>query len=48
MYSSTTGTLMNTSMTSNALWFKALTVPTNHSDWLYVNPGVDQNNNPIV
>lgn len=47
MYSSANGTLMNSAMTIPALWFKALTVPTNHSDWLYVNPGVDQNNNPI-
>ena len=38
---------MNTAGTIEALWFKALTVPTNHSDWLYVNPGVDQNDNPI-
>lgn len=38
MYSSANGTLMNTAMTIPALWFKALTVPTNHSDWLYVNP----------
>lgn len=38
MYSSTTGTLMNTAMTSNALWFKAITVPTNRTDWFYINP----------
>lgn len=48
MYSTASGTLMNTAKTIPALWFKALTVPTNHSDWLYVNPGVDQNNNPIA
>ncbi len=48
MYSSANGTLMNTARTIPALWFKALTVPTNHSDWLYVNPGVDQNNNVIA
>jgi hypothetical protein len=48
MYSSTTGTLMNTAMTSNALWFKAITVPTNRTDWFYINPWVDQNNNPIT
>lgn len=48
MYSSTSGTLMNTAMTTAALWFKAITVPTNRSDWFYINPGVDQNNNPIA
>lgn len=47
MYSSANNTLMNSAKTIPSLWFKALTVPTNHSDWLYVNPGVDQNNNPI-
>jgi hypothetical protein len=38
MFSSGCGTLMNTAMTIPALWFKALTVPTNRSEWLYVNP----------
>jgi hypothetical protein len=48
MYSAASGTLMNTARTIPALWFKAITVPTNRSDWFYVNPGVDQNNNPIA
>ncbi len=47
MYSTASGTLMNTAMTVPALWFKAITVPTNRSDWFYINPWVDQNNNPI-
>lgn len=46
-YFSATGKLMNTAGTKESLWFKALTVPTNHSDWLYVNPGVDANSNAI-
>jgi trimeric autotransporter adhesin len=48
MYDGTAGQLMNTARTIEALWFKALTVPTNRANWLYVNPWVDQNNNPIV
>ena len=38
MFSATNGTLMNTAMTTPALWFKAITVPTNRSDWFYINP----------
>ena len=48
MYSNANGTLMNTAMTIPALWFKAITVPTNRSNWFYINPWVDQNNNPIA
>jgi hypothetical protein len=48
MYSSVSSTLMNTAMTIPALWFKAITVPTNRSDWFYINPWVDQNNNAIT
>ena len=47
-YDGTAGKLMNTARTIEALWFKAITVPTNHADWLYVNPGVDANNNVIT
>lgn len=39
---------MNTAGTVSALWFKALTVPTNHAEYFYINPGVDQNSNPIA
>lgn len=46
-YYNSTQDIMNTAGTVSALWFKALTVPTNHSEYFYVNPGVDQNNNPI-
>ena len=39
---------MNTIGTVESLWFKAITVPTNRSDWFYINPGVDANSNPIA
>lgn len=37
-YYSATGKLMNTAGTIEALWFKAITVPTNRQDWFYINP----------
>jgi hypothetical protein len=46
-YDPTQWKLMNTARTIEALWFKAITVPTNRNNWFYINPGVDENNNPI-